>query len=82
MVFIILYATLEDEKRIYPEIQKRFKDSKLEGIIFLKQFILEGESHFGVLNGSKQVYNSEKFSSEEMHGEIDSLLEFLKAYRK
>jgi hypothetical protein len=84
MVFIVLYLTSEDESKIYPELQKRFKSSGLEGIIFLKQFISNGEPYFEVLNGSKPVYNPNKrsFSPKTMHEEIGRLLAFLQDYNK
>lgn len=82
MVFVVLYATSEDESRICPEMSKRLKESRLEGIIFLKQLVSSGEPRFEVLNGSKPVYNTDKkgFSPEAMHEEIERLFDFLKDY--
>ena len=84
MVFVVLYATSEDETRVYPEVRKRFKSSGLDGIIFLKQPISSGEPYFEVLNGSKPVYNPSKksFSPEAMHEEIERLLTFLRDYNQ
>lgn len=84
MVFVVLYTTPENEDEIYPELRKRFRISGLEGIIFLKQFIPNGEPYFEVLNGSKPVYNPSKksFSPKAMHEEIERLLTFLRDYNQ
>jgi hypothetical protein len=83
---VILCATQEDEQKITPKLQERFKESNLAGLLFLTQFIPEGEPYFEVKdeNGKEIYHNSEivRFNPKDAPEEIRLVLGVIREYRE